>query len=270
MRIIIFGANGLLGRYVSKYFRLKLYDVVEINRKDCDIRNTNKEKLNNLINSVMGENECCIINCAGVIKQKMNIYSIIDAILVNSVFPWMLNDVSVELNINVIHISTDCVFTGNDGNYNEDSFHDADDIYGRTKSLGEPDNITVIRTSIIGEELNGGPSLIEWVKSEDGNEINGFTNHVWNGITALEFAKITEQIIENNLYWKGVKHIFSSESLTKLKLVNLIIKIFDLNINVLAMESGVFCDRSLSSKYEPLVFINNIEKQLDELKNFKS
>ena len=136
-----------------------------------------------------------------------------------------------------------------------------------SKAIGEPSNCTVIRTSIIGEEVSNGRSLVEWVKSEKNNSIFGFTNHFWNGVTCLQFAKICEKIIVDNLFWKGTKHFYSN-TLNKLELVELINKYYELNILVKPKKTEFMCDRSMSSKYQLICSIPSLEKQIKEMKDF--
>jgi dTDP-4-dehydrorhamnose reductase len=138
-----------------------------------------------------------------------------------------------------------------------------------SKALGEPKNCTVIRTSIIGEEVNQGRSLIEWIKSEKNNNVFGFTNHFWNGVTCLQFAKICEKIIQKNLFWLGTRHIHSN-TLNKKELVELISKIYNLNVTVNQKETELACDRSLSSVCNEinLFEIPSLEKQIIELNEF--
>ena len=109
-----------------------------------------------------------------------------------------LAKIKKEHNCQVVHISTDCVFNGKKGNYNEEDDHDCLDVYGKTKSLGENPDLTIIRTSIIGEEITNKRSLVEWVKSNTSKEINGFIKHFWNGVTCLQLAKIIYKIITNS------------------------------------------------------------------------
>ena len=142
-------------------------------------------------------------------------------------------------------------------------------MYGKSKSLGEPENCTVVRTSIIGEEVSNGRSLLEWVKSNKNGSANGFLNHFWNGLTCLEVAKFIERefLVKNN-YWQGVKHVFSNK-INKAELLNLINKYYDLNINVNPTNAPIFCDRSMVSIYETSDFnIPSLEKQIEEMSNF--
>ena len=140
----------------------------------------------------------------------------------------------------MIHVTTDCVFSGKDGNYDENSLHDETNDYGTSKSLGELCKATIIRTSIIGEETINKRSLLEWVRSNRGGEINGFTNHMWNGVTCLQLSKIIEKMIREKFYWEGVRHTFSPRSVSKYELVSLINEIYDLNIKVNKFEMANF------------------------------
>lgn len=265
MKIFVLGYTGMLGRYVYTYFKSIGYtDVIGLSRSDIDATNVQKEKLN----SISFKKGTVIINCMGVIKQRGNVGNL-EFIQVNSVFPYLLSNLCEETGSKLIQISTDCVYNGLDGNYDESSAHNATDIYGITKSLGEPADATVIRTSIIGEELNNKRSLLEWVKSNKDKEVLGYTNHVWNGITCLQFAKICEYIIDNNLFWHGVKHIYSPEILTKYELIKLISKIYDLNIKVTPHETEMNCDMSLTSiRNEILIDVPSLELQINEMKEF--
>jgi dTDP-4-dehydrorhamnose reductase len=138
------------------------------------------------------------------------------------------------------------VYSGRTGNYNESSTHDCLDAYGKSKSLGEPDNCMVLRTSIIGEEIHKKISLIEWAKSQKGKTVSGFTNHLWNGITTQQYAIICQKIIEQNLYSKELYHVFSNH-ITKYDLLKLFNKRFDLDLNIEKKESEEIIDRTLSS-----------------------
>jgi len=264
MKIFVFGSTGMLGAYVTKYFSNIGYDVVPVSRKDIDIvKVTDKMLMVSAINK--GD---VVINCSGLIKQRLGTTEY-EFIKVNTMFPHMLAKVCEDKRAKLIHVSTDCCFSGAKGNYDENDLHDAIDIYGRSKSLGEPSNATVIRTSIIGEENSNFLSLLEWVKQNNNKKILGYTNHFWNGITCLQFAKICKFIIDNNVYWKGVQHIMSPTIVSKYELINLIIKVYNLNITVTPHVCKDFCDRSLTSIKDVLSYkIPELELQLIEQKNF--
>jgi dTDP-4-dehydrorhamnose reductase len=180
-----------------------------------------------------------------------------------------LANVCEYYDVKMIHPTTDCVYSGNKGKYSENDNYDVYDVYGMTKALGEPKNCTVIRTSIIGEEVNQGRSLIEWVKSEKNKTVYGFTNHFWNGVTCLEFAKICKKMIDQNMFWVGTRHLHSN-TLNKKELVELISNSFNLNVTVVEKQTEKSCDRSITTIYEDLskFEIPTLENQLNELKNF--
>ena len=139
-------------------------------------------------------------------------------------------------------------------------------IYGITKSLGEPENATIIRTSIIGEELYHKKSLLEWVKSNKDKSIDCYTNNLWNGVTCLTLSKIIYKMINENIFWKGVKHIFSPDIVSKYELCCYINKIYDLNINIIPIEYN--CNKNMTLCGDKLFEINNIESQIIELSKF--
>lgn len=262
MKIILFGANGMLGTYLGKYLSSK-YVIVKITRKDIDISEVEEEKLFNYLRGFVNEGDL-IINATGIIKQRD--YNLIDMIKVNSIFPHQLSRFKKNLNCKIIHFTTDCVFSGERGEYDEMDLHDCTDEYGKSKSLGEPFDITVIRTSIIGEENENKKSLLEWVKSKSHEVIDGYDNHLWNGITCLEASKLVDRIISENLFWSGVRHIHSN-TVSKFELISIINSIFDLNICVNKVSTPKNCFRNLKT-LNPNLIDKSIYDQILDLKNF--
>ena len=267
-KIFILGSNGMLGKYVTTYFKQENFDVVALTRKDFEVILFSEEELSQKMKDLGIHYDEVIINCIGLIKQRDDIDDM-EFMTVNSIFPQILSRVCKKEDIHLIHVTSDCAYDGLDGNYNENDLHTAKDSYGLSKSLGETDNCTTIRTSIIGEEDNNKLSLIEWVKSNKNNTVNGYINHFWNGVTCLQYAKICKMIIENNAYWFGVKHIHSPDEFNKFELVNMISDVYDLNITVNEFETDEKCDRTLSSKYDFSEFkIPDLKTQLIEQKKF--
>jgi len=268
MKIFVLGSNGMLGRYVSRYLSNN-FNVIELNRDELDASKVTEEIIIDIFNKHNINNDDVVINCIGTIKPQIDKLGDLNGILVNSVFPRLLANSCEKLNVKLIHPTTDCVYSGLKGSYNENDKYDVSDIYGMSKAIGEPNNCTVIRTSIIGEEVGQKRSLVEWVKGNNGNTVNGFTNHIWNGITCLQFAKICEEIINKNLYWIGIRHIHSN-SVNKFELVNLINNTYDLNITVNPMTTDVMCDRSIATIYETinLFSIPPLDIQIEEMKDF--
>jgi len=167
-----------------------------------------------------------IINCIGLIPQKMKSVESINLrkmITVNSIFPNRLRSQQAEMKFKLIQITTDCVFSGVDGNYSEVSPHDATDIYGITKSVGEiaGDGILQLRCSIIGRRDYSNVSLNNWLVSQkQGAKVQGYSNHFWNGITTNAFAKIVMELLLPQHFFTGTYHLVPRDSLTKEELLN--------------------------------------------------
>ena len=267
VRVVVLGSTGMLGNAVADYF---------INNPDYVTYTSYRKKelkLNNdsfyfdaTTTSLSVIPECdYIINCIGVIKPYVA-SSVINAILINSMFPHKLSRWCRETNKKLIHITTDCVFSGNDGKYDESSNHDCLDAYGKSKSLGEPNDCMVIRTSIIGEEIHQNASLIEWVKSNKGKTIKGYTNHYWNGITTTQFADICHQVITKDLFCTGLSHVYSND-VNKFELVSAINESFNLGITVDPYEPPKSCDRTLRTIHtlNESLDIPTIKKQIETI-----
>ena len=272
-KIFVLGASGMLGRYVSKYLKSIGWYVIEIGRKELDASNITNNLTAIMDTAFIDVSEGdIVINCMGTIKPRVDELGDYNAIQVNSLFPRLLADACEHLKAHMIHPTTDCVYTGSKGSYNEDDQFDVGDVYGMSKALGEPSNCTVIRTSIIGEEVGQGRSLVEWVKSQKDSTVFGYTNHYWNGITCLEFAKVCDAMIEENIWWKGTKHLHSN-TLNKKELVETISDVYNLNITVTPKEVEIGCDRSMSTIYPAnldLFEIPSLRTQIEEMKEFSN
>jgi len=269
MKIYVLGYKGMLGRYVSKYLN-DHFDVINLSREDIDASKIREDELHAKFHNLGLKKDDVIINCIGTIKPMVDSLGDLNAVQVNSVFPRILSNVCEKMRLKLIHPTTDCVYSGFKGKYNEEDNYDVHDVYGMSKALGEPKNCTVIRTSIIGEEVGQKRSLVEWVKSSYGKTVMGFTNHFWNGVTCLQFAKICEKIIKTNNFWIGTKHIHSN-TLSKKELVETISKVYDLKITVTPKETEVGCDRSLSTINKEVLDSFNVpslEEQIIEMVKF--
>lgn len=265
-KVLVIGSTGMLGYAVSEYFLSKGYDVIKLTRKDFDIGTDPHE---NFIPFLEGVD--VVINCAGLIKPTIGKFPIEQALRVNSIFPRNLARMTSERNIKCFHITTDCVYSGKKGNYNENSLFDADDTYGMTKNAGENKDCMVLRTSIIGEEKGQSRSLLEWARSQTGKEVNGFTNHLWNGVTTLYLAEVIENILRQNLYQNGVFHVHSPNTVNKYELLNIFNDVYQLDYSKInATEAKDAVDRSLASIHEltTLVAVKTLYKQIQEMKNF--
>ena len=217
-KILVLGGTGMLGSAVASYFALRSgYETTVTYRTEgfnFPCTSMRFDALSDPLESLPDSYEY-VINCIGIIKPFMAV-DIISAIKLNSIFPHSVARWCNISGMNFIHITTDCVFSGNKGGYIESDAHDALDDYGKTKSLGEcSTNAMVLRTSIIGEEIHKNASLIEWVKSQRGKTVSGFSTHLWNGVTTNEYARVCDMIISSGLYEQGIFHIFAQDDVTK-------------------------------------------------------
>lgn len=263
MKVIIFGSNGMLGSYLLKVLSCT-YNVIPLTRRELDLASVCSQNIYTYISDMVSSKDV-LINAAGVIKQRD--HNILDMIKVNSIFPNILADIKTKVGCNIIHITTDCVFNGRDGNYTESNLHDCTDDYGKSKSLGENVINSNIRTSIIGREQYNKKSLLEWLLSNKKKTINGYVNHLWNGVTCLELAQQINQIIENNNYWCGTRHMFSPNTVSKFELSNIINRIYNLEMGVIPYNTPSHCYRNLNTIHNNPI-TSTLEHQIEELKNF--
>ena len=197
-----------------------------------------------------------IVNCIGVIKPYINDLDPrqrSNAIAVNGLFPYELNEWAESTGAKVIQIATDCVFSGSKGSYAESDQHDALDVYGKSKSLGEVPSASMmhLRVSIIGPEVGRSSSLLEWVRNQPLEaSIRGFTDHLWNGISTLHFAQIARGIIESKLFEPGVFHVLPKDSVSKFELVSSMAKHLGReDIRISPTDTGDGLDRTLVSDF---------------------
>jgi len=269
VKVAVLGSTGMLGSAVGKYLLQQGYDVATSYRNEKVSYGPHSFFYDPTIPDGSIPEDCdYIINCIGVIKPFIN-DNHENSVYLNSLFPRQLAKISKHLGIKMIHITTDCVYSGKDGGYVETDEHDCLDFYGKTKSLGEPsDDCMVIRTSIIGEEIHKDASLISWVKSMKGKTINGFTNHTWNGVTTKQYAKLCEKIIKEDLYKEGLFHV-CSDSVTKHELVSIINERFSLDIDITPTEAAQRVDRTLATNEDLSLFlmksVPSVEEQIKDL-----
>lgn len=287
-KILILGVSGMLGSIVYKYLKSKYKNVTGTVRKkfkknnllEFDAQNflINRKKYNFI------KNYDYIINCIGIIKpycKDDDEKGITTAIEVNALFPHKLAQYLINTNVKVIQIATDCVYSGKDGSYSEKSLHDALDVYGKTKSLGEVygnKNFLNIRCSIIGPEQKAYLSLLEWfLHQPDKSELNGFTHHKWNGVTTLQFAKLCESIINSKNFDKltslsSIHHFVPNNTVNKYQLLNIFTRHFKKNYKINKVGNiGPAVDRSIISEHSMLndIFGNSsMNKAIAELAKY--
>lgn len=264
-KILILGANGMLGYAVAMVFKKDIrFDTFVHTRKDPDTLavDISSKTADVLFEEIRKINPDYIINCVGVIKPMMA-KDPVNSIFINAVFPHMLCKACPDSR--VFHITTDCVFSGKGSGYTEGSVHDAEDAYGKSKSLGEPDekNCMVLRTSIIGPEVGTQRSLIESVKKNAGGRMDGYLNHYWNGVTTYKLAHVMRNIIGNDAFVPNhMRHIFSSP-VSKFELVNLINDKYSLGITIKPVHTTVEVDRTLNTVYPKYTKLSNAIDEVD-------
>jgi len=260
--VLILGASGMLGSAVLKEFSNFQGELIAATRAGTSLVAGSKVKFlkfdaaTDNLDSAFSMPIDYAINCIGIIKPYINDSDpkqTETAFAINGAFPNSLQAWATKRGAKVIQIATDCVFSGSKGKYLETNVHDALDVYGMSKSLGEAkgDSMMHLRVSIIGPEVDRNSSLLEWVRNQPKNaEISGYTDHFWNGITSMHFAKIARGIIENDLFQAGVFHILPQDSTTKCELVNLIAKYLgrsDIKVNPTA--TGAIINRTLDTNF---------------------
>lgn len=184
-----------------------------------------------------------VINAIGAIPQRCN--DELKFLKVNTIWPKKLAGYCAEKKAKLIHVSTDCVYDGLKGNYVETDTPNSKDAYGQSKAKGEPKNAMTIRTSFIGPEINSKAyGLFEWFRNTT-EEVHGWNNHIFNGVSNLEFAKVIKDIIKYDKYERGVFHVFSRDAVTKYTLLNQINTIFELHKPIISEEHSQSINRTL-------------------------
>jgi len=189
-----------------------------------------------------------VINCIGGIKQ--NALNDEQLYRLNVVFPQKLAAACEQAGSRLIHISTDCVFSGEKGQSTELDEPKPVDSYGLSKLTGEPTTCMVIRTSFVGTELHGAVSLLGWAMSQRGKSVTGYTNHLWNGVTTQQFAQCCDDIILNDRYCVGLRHIFNPTPVTKAEMLEAFNRQFGLNLSINHAAAFNKIDRTLSTVHD--------------------
>jgi dTDP-4-dehydrorhamnose reductase len=196
-----------------------------------------------------------IVNCVGLTKARIDESSRASrdlAMRLNVEFPSNLAKAAEQSNVRVIQVATDCVFSGTAGNYSETAGHDALDVYGKTKSLGEvpSENLMHLRCSLVGPEIGRSSLFFEWVRNQpQGAEISGYTNHYWNGLSSRAFGKVVAGIVKENLFGAGVQHLVPSNQVTKDALVRMELSALGRDdVSVQSVAADIDVDRTLRTE----------------------
>jgi len=259
MRVLILGATGMLGSTLLRLFHghpgLEVFGTVRstsaINLLPHEVHTQlvigvdvdNNEHLLRLMVRVRPD---VVVNCIGLVKQLSESKLALAAIPINSLLPHRLAEICGLFGTRLIQISTDCVFSGRKGLYTETDFADADDLYGRSKYLGEVDypHAVTLRTSIIGHELSGSRSLVCWFLAQHG-QVAGFRRAVFSGLPTVELGRVILEQVLPNVSLHGLYHV-SADPINKFDLLTLLARHYGKDIEIVPKDDFVI-DRSLDS-----------------------
>lgn len=271
MKIAVFGSNGMAGSIITKYLKQQKYSVTTIARNNADIM-LDIEDVNLLNKTILQLVDFdFVINCVGLlVKDSQDRPD--RAILINGWFPHFLENTYKNTKTKIIHLSTDCVFNGQKGLYNEDDIHTEANYYGKSKSYGEIDNNkdVTFRMSIIGPEIKkNGSGLFNWVVNNTERDIPGWDNAWWNGMTTLQLAKCIDYYM-NNCEFTGIYHLVNNDNkITKYDLLLKINDTYKLNKNILKISGPKPVNKILIDNRQLFKFeIPSYDIQLKELCNF--
>ncbi|MDT4898873.1 MAG: dTDP-4-dehydrorhamnose reductase [Acidobacteriota bacterium] len=258
MKVLILGGSGMLGHKLyqvcaerfdtystfrqseNSYAKFELFDPSRV------IGNVAADDVASVATALAKVQPSVVVNCIGVVKQDAAAKDPLTSISINALFPHRLAQVCHAANTRLVHLSTDCVFSGRKGNYTEDDLSDAEDLYGKTKYLGEVGgtNCLTLRTSMIGRELHGSHGLLEWFLNQQGKTVRGFRRAVFSGFTTRALAETIAWIIADHPSLEGVLHL-AAEPISKFDLLTLVKEAAGLNVQIEPDETFV-CDRSLN------------------------
>lgn len=259
MKILVLGASGMAGHTISLYFHEKGHTVTTLTRSPFFVgENINiqlmVESLPKLHSVIENGDFDAVINCIGILNEDAEKEKDI-AVFLNSYLPHYLSKITRDMRTKIIHMSTDCVFSGDEGNYKEESFKDGKTFYDRSKALGELNdekNLT-FRNSIIGPDINkNGIGLFNWFMKQNG-EISGYDKAIWSGVTTLTLAKAMEAALEQNL--TGLYNLVNNDSINKYEMLILFNAIFKGNLNNIKPDSNFVIDKSLKNTREDFNFL---------------
>lgn len=258
-RILVLGASGMLGSTLFRAFSrdpdlLTFGSVREASAKrhfapelhGALIPNFHLDGESGLLTAFALAKPDVVVNCIGIIKQLPNANDHLESLAINATLPHRLAKYCEATGARLVHFSTDCVFSGKQGNYREEDFPDAYDLYGRTKYLGEVsyENSVTLRTSIIGHELDRSKSLVDWFLSQS-SEVKGFAKAIFSGLPTIEVARVLKEHVIPNPNLSGLFHL-SVDPINKYELLNLVASTYGKSINI-TPDDKLVIDRSLNS-----------------------
>lgn len=276
-RILVIGSKGMAGHVIYHYLRsLKKYHVADISRNNAYFISTytivDITDFTALLHVLQTEKPDVVINCIGILIPEANANPD-RAILINSYLSHYIARKGKELNFKLIHISTDCVFSGKKGGYIETDPHDGTGFYAQSKALGEVtyDNNLTLRTSLVGPELkSNGIGLFHWFMKQQGT-INGYTKAIWTGVTTIEIAYAIEKAIDEEK--TGLYHLVNNARISKYDLINMFRTVFEKDDIEIKPYDDYVVDKSLISSVNDFPIpsykemVTNMRRWMAENKN---
>lgn len=260
MKIMVLGVTGMLGnamfRVLSEKTSLKVSGTARSegarryfagDLSEEIITGVDVENHDSLVRAFAAAQPDVVVNCIGLVKQLSDANDPLQAVPINTLLPHRLAALCNVAGARLVHISTDCVFSGVSGNYLETDFPDAYDLYGRSKLLGEVDypNAITLRTSIVGHELAGGRSLVGWFLAQQGS-VKGFTKAIFSGLPTVELATVVRDVVLDRSDLRGLYHV-AAKPINKFDLLNLVAKAYGKDIEIVPSDQ-LAIDRSLCAE----------------------
>ncbi len=276
IKVLILGSAGMAGNIIKRYLSAfnNTYDVYDIARSESDYRRptfildvTDFQSLSNIIENLQPD---CIINCIGLLNKTAEENPDL-AILINAYLPHFLEKITKNSHCKVLHISTDCVFSGLKGGYLESELKDGEGFYAQSKALGEIVNgkDLTIRTSIIGPELNtSGIGLLNWFLNQK-NQISGYNSAFWSGVTTLELAKFIHFVLTSNITLYGIFHLTNNTKIDKFSLLEIFKSVFNKTEIIINSNGNYKVDKSLiNSRTDIDYVVPNYSEMIHEMRDF--
>jgi dTDP-4-dehydrorhamnose reductase len=257
-KVLILGVSGMLGSSAYRLFAASSgFNVTGTTRSMTGLDQLPRSETSRIVDGIdvadtevlvrlfSAERPSVVVNCVGVIKQIAAAKDPLVSIAINALLPHRLAALCATSGARLIQISTDCVFNGRRGGYRESDTPNAEDLYGRTKLLGEVDypNAVTLRTSIIGHELGTSISLVDWFLSEPGPTVRGYRKAIYSGLPTIELARVIRDIVIPRPQLTGLWHV-ASDPISKFELLRLVADIYEKKIEILP-DDTVTIDRSL-------------------------
>jgi dTDP-4-dehydrorhamnose reductase len=259
MNVLVLGVSGMLGstafNILSENPDLNVYATArnpDVGRYFSDrlakniIYGIDVEQHDSLVRAIATSKPKVIVNCVGLVKQLSTADNPLFALPLNSMLPHRLLGLCDAIGSRLIHISTDCVYSGTKGGYSETDPPDAQDLYGRSKAIGEvvAENAVTLRTSIIGHELGGARSLLNWFLSQN-DDVKGFTRAIFSGLPTVELSRVIRDVVIPNSKLSGLFHV-ASEPINKYDLLTMIAEVYGKRI-VIKPSDELVIDRTLNA-----------------------